>query len=102
MSRPMMTIVGGYFAGLRPGAAAGFSFLLGFVTLTLATVYKGWRSGDLIIQVFGWQNVLLGIAVAGLTASLSARFFLRLLLRNGLSPFAWYRVLLAGFLLIAF
>ena len=102
MSRPMMTIVGGYFAGLRPGAAAGFSFLLGFVTVTLATLYKAVRSGDLIVQNFGWQNVLIGNVVACITASISARFFLRLLLANGLSPFAWYRLMLAGFLLIAF
>lgn len=101
-SRPMMTIVGGYFVGLRPGAAAGFSFLLGFVTLSVATLYKGYRSGDLIIQVFGWQNVLLGILVAGLTASFSARFFLRLLLEKGLAPFAWYRIALATLLLLAF
>jgi undecaprenyl-diphosphatase len=101
-SRPMMTIVGGYFAGLRPGAAAGFSFLLGFVTLSVATLYKGYRSGALIIQVFGWENVLLGILVAGLTASVSARFFLRLLLEKGLAPFAWYRIVLAAFLLLAF
>ena len=101
-SRPMMTIVGGYFAGLRPGAAAGFSFLLGFVTLSVATLYKGYRSGDLIIQIFGWQNVLLGIVVAGVTASLSVRFFIRLLLEKGLAPFAWYRIALAVFLLLAF
>jgi undecaprenyl-diphosphatase len=101
-SRPMMTIVGGYFAGLRPGPAAGFSFLLGFVTLTVATLYKGYRSGDLIIQIFGWQNVLLGILVAGVTASISVRFFIRLLLEKGLAPFAWYRLALAAFLLLAF
>jgi undecaprenyl-diphosphatase len=95
-----MTIVGGYFAGLRPGAAAGFSFLLGFITLSVATLYKGFRSGDLILQVFGWQNVLLGIFVAGITASISARFFIRLLLQQGLAPFAWYRIALAGFLLL--
>jgi undecaprenyl-diphosphatase len=101
-SRPMMTMVGGYFAGLRPGPAAGFSFLLGFVTLSVATLYKGYRSGDLILQVFGWQNVLLGILVAGVTASVSARFFLRLLLEKGLAPFAWYRLALAAALLLAF
>jgi undecaprenyl-diphosphatase len=96
----MMTIVGGYFAGLRPGAAAGFSFLLGFVTLSMATLYKGYKSGDLILQIFGWENVLLGIVVAGITASISVRFFIRLLLKEGLAPFAWYRIALGIFLLL--
>jgi undecaprenyl-diphosphatase len=100
-SRPMMTIVGGYFAGLRPGPAAGFSFLLGFVTLTAATIYKSYKSGPLILQIFGWHNVLLGILVAALTASVSVRFFVKLLLRKGLSPFAWYRLALAGILWVA-
>ncbi len=101
-SRPMMTIVGGYFAGLAPRPAAGFSFLLGFVTLSAATLYKGYKSGPLIIQVFGWQNVILGIIVAAITASFSVRFFVRLLLQKGLSPFAWYRIGLAVFLYATF
>jgi undecaprenyl-diphosphatase len=100
-SRPMMTIVGGYFAGLPPGPAAGFSFLLGFVTLNAATAYKIYKSGALIIYIFGWPNVLLGIAVAGVTAYFSVRFFIKLLLAKGLAPFAWYRLALAGFLFFA-
>jgi undecaprenyl-diphosphatase len=99
-SRPMTTIVGGYLAGLAPGPAAGFSFLLGFVTLTAATLYKSYKSGPLIIEIFGWQSVLIGIAVAGITAWISVRFFIRLLLEKGLAPFAWYRLALAGALLL--
>jgi undecaprenyl-diphosphatase len=97
-SRPMLTIVGGYFAGLTPGAAAGFSFTLGFVTLLAATLYKVYKSGALIIYIFGWPNVLLGIGVAGCTAYFSVRFFINLLLRKGLAPFAWYRLALAAYL----
>lgn len=100
VGRPMMTIVGGYLAGLSPGPAAGFSFLLGFVTLTAATIYKGYRSGPLIIEIFGWQSVIIGIVVAGITASISVRFFIKLLLEKGLGPFAWYRLALAGALLL--
>jgi undecaprenyl-diphosphatase len=101
VGRPMMTIVGGYLNGLAPAPAAGFSFLLGFVTLSAATLYKSIKSGPVIIEIFGWQSVLIGIVVAGITASISVRFFIKLLLEKGLKPFAWYRVGLAAALLFA-
>jgi undecaprenyl-diphosphatase len=97
-SRPMMTIVGGYFAGLNPGRAAGFSFLLGFVTLSAAVIYKGYKSGAVIVQVFGWQNVVLGAFVAMVTAAITVQFLVRFLLQHGLAPFAWYRLALAAVL----
>ena len=102
VGRPMMTIVGGYLVGLRPGPAAGFSFILGFVTLSAATLYKSYKSGPLIIEIFGWQSVIIGILVAGGTAFVSVRFFITLLLQEGLKPFAWYRLALAGAVLFFF
>lgn len=99
-SRPMMAIVGGYFAGLDPRRAAEFSFLLGFVTLGAASVFKTWKSGAAMIQVFGWPHVALGAAVAAVVAAVSVRFFLHLLLRHGLNLFAWYRLVLAGALVL--
>jgi undecaprenyl-diphosphatase len=102
VGRPMTTIVGGYLVGLPPAPAAGFSFILGFVTLSAATLYKSYKSGPLIIEIFGWQSVLIGIVVAGITAFVSVRFFIKLLLQQGLKPFAWYRLALAGALLFFF
>ena len=99
VGRPMMTIVGGYLNGLSPAPAAGFSFLLGFVTLSAATLYKSYKSGPLIIEIFGWQSVLIGILIAGITAWISVRYFIKLLLEKGLKPFAWYRIALAAALL---
>ena len=90
-SRSMTTIVGGYFAGFEPRVAAEFSFLLGLVTLTAATVYKGYSSGMAMIAVFGWPHVILGIIVATVSAAAAVKFLVGYLGRHGLALFAWYR-----------
>jgi undecaprenyl-diphosphatase len=101
-SRSMMTIVGGYFVGLDPKRSAEFSFLLGFVTLSAASLYKGLKSGSAMIQVFGWSNVILGAVVAAITAAICVRFLVHWLTRHGLAVFAWYRLALAAVLGIVF
>lgn len=101
-SRSMTTIVGGYFAGLDPRRAAEFSFLLGFVTLTAATVFKSYKSGAAMIQVFGWSHVLLGCVVAAVVAAICVRFLVRWLTRHGLGIFAWYRIAIAIVLAVVF
>lgn len=97
-SRSMITIVGGYLAGLAPGKAAEFSFLVGLPTLAGAALYKGVKSGPAMIQVFGWSNVLLGGAVAMISALLAVRFLVHILSRHGLAFFAYYRLALAAIL----
>ncbi|MSU22844.1 MAG: undecaprenyl-diphosphate phosphatase [Opitutus sp.] len=97
-SRSMMVMVGGYFAGLNPRRAAEFSFLLGFVTLSGATVVKSYRSGAAMIEVFGWPHVLLGGVVAAVTAAVCVHFLVGWLTRHGLAVFAYYRLALAALL----
>ncbi|KXU35544.1 hypothetical protein AXK11_06015 [Cephaloticoccus primus] len=94
-SRSMLTIVGGYWAGLSPAKAAEFSFLVGLPVLAGAAILKGWRSGPAMIEVFGWSSVLLGVAVAAASAALAVKFLIKILTRHGLSAFALYRLLLA-------
>ena len=95
-SRPMMAIVGGYFAGLDPRRSAEFSFLLGFVTLSAACSFKTYKSGSSMIQVFGYPHVILGAVVAAAVAAICVRYFANLLVRHGLNFFAWYRIALAA------
>lgn len=94
-SRSMVTIVGGYLAGLKPVKAAEFSFLVGLPTLAGAAVYKGWKSGPAMIEVFGWGNVLLGTLVAAITAFIAVKFLVKFLTSHGLAVFAYYRLALA-------
>ena len=101
-SRSMTTIVGGYFAGLDPRRAAEFSFLLGFVTLSAAAVFKSYKSGAAMIQVFGWSHVLLGAFVAAITAAVCVKFLVHWLTRHGLAAFAFYRLTLAAALAVMF
>jgi len=95
-SRSMLTIVGGYWAGLSPARAAEFSFLVGLPVLAGAAILKGWRSGPEMITVFGAPSVLLGIAIAALSAALAVKFLIKILTRHGLAPFALYRLILAA------
>ena len=101
-SRSMTTIVGGFFAGLDPRRSAEFSFLLGFVTLTAASIFKSYKSGAAMIQVFGWSHVLLGGVVAAVTAAVCVGFLVAWLTRHGLAAFAWYRLALAAVLAVVF
>ena len=97
-SRSMMTIIGGYIAGLDPRRSAEFSFLLGLVTLSAATAFKSYKSGGAMIEVFGWPNVLIGCVVAAVTAALAVRFLVGWLSRHGMIVFAYYRLAFAAVL----
>jgi len=95
-SRSMVTIVGGYLAGLNPAKAAEFSFLVGLPVLAGAAFLKGIRSGPAMIEVFGWSNVLVGVFVAGVSAAVAVKFLVGFLTRHGLMAFALYRMVLAA------
>jgi undecaprenyl-diphosphatase len=96
----MVTIIGGYLSGLQPVKAAEFSFLVGLPTLAGAAVFKGWKSGPAMIEVFGWGNVLAGTLVAAIMAAIAVRFLVKFLTRHGLALFAYYRLALAAVLIV--
>ena len=97
-SRSMVTMVGGYFAGLAPARAAEFSFLVGLPILTGAAALKTYKAGPAMLQVFGTSSVLLGSCVAALSAAVAVKFLVSYLSRHGLGVFAIYRVALAAVL----
>lgn len=98
-SRSLSTILGGRLAGLSHAAATEFSFLVGLLTLTAASVYKMWSLGPALSQVYPAGPALVGLAVAALTAFLSVRWLVGYVSRHGLLAFAWYRIALGGAIL---
>lgn len=106
-SRSMMTITAGYFRGLKPGAAAEFSFLLGMPTLlaaTLYTLYKDYAEHKAagtknMFEVLGAKPILIGIAVAAISAFIAVRWLVGFLNKHGLAAFGVYRIVLGIVLL---
>ena len=94
-SRSMMTIIGGYVAGLAPADSAKFSFLLGLITLSAASIFKIYTDGEAILRAVSSGPMLIGMAVAFVSAAISVKWFVGFLTRSGLIPFAYYRIFLA-------
>ena len=100
-SRSLATILGGRLAGLSHAASTEFSFLVGLLTLTAASVYKMWSLGPALAQVYPAGPAGLGLLIAAVTAFASVRWLVGYVSRHGLGVFAWYRIALGGTILAA-
>jgi undecaprenyl-diphosphatase len=95
VSRSLITILGGRLVGLSTQAAVEYSFLLGLVTLTGASVYETAKEGGAIIDTLGLVAPLVGIVAAFVAAALSIKWMVGYLNRHTLAIFGWYRIGLA-------
>ncbi len=105
-SRSLMTIVGGLLVGLSLRAAIEYSFLLGVLTLTAATVKKAlWKVHDLdaaydvwfggaklMWDHYGALPLLVGVIAATVSAALAVKWLVSYLQSHGLAIFGWYRI----------
>ncbi len=95
-SRSLATILGALLAGVGMAAAVEFSFILGFVTLTAATVYSLLRDGGDLFEQFGVIDPLIGLLFAFLSAVVAIKWMIRYLETNSLAIFGWYRLVVAA------
>jgi undecaprenyl-diphosphatase len=95
VSRSLATIVGGALLGLSITAAVEFSFLLGLVTLSAATLLDAAEEGRRMLAMFGPVMPFIGLAVAWLSAVVSVKWMVGYLQKHGLAIFGYYRVAVA-------
>lgn len=94
VSRSMITIIGAVLVGLSLRAAVEFSFLLGLLTLTAATVWEGLGGGAELIDTFGVTTPLIGLVVAFVSAMAAVKWMVAWLNDKGFEVFGWYRVII--------
>lgn len=95
VSRSLMTMLGGLFAGLSVAAAVEFSFLLGLITLSAATVHDAYKFGPAMVSELGWAPMIAGTLMAWLSAVIAVKWMVGYLNRHSLSIFGWYRIFAA-------
>jgi undecaprenyl-diphosphatase len=95
-SRSLVTIVAALLVGVSMEAAVEFSFLLGFVTLSAATLYETAKDGRLMLDTFGVATPLLGLLVAFVFAAIAIKWMVGYLNHHDPAIFGWYRIGLAA------
>jgi undecaprenyl-diphosphatase len=99
-SRSGVTITAARILGFERQDAARFSFLLSAPVILLAAGYKFVEMLASGVTV-AWGQLGLGALVACIVAYIRIEFFMRVVTRIGLAPFAIYRLALAAFILYA-
>ena len=94
VSRSGATIVGGLLCGLERRAAADYSFLAAVPTMIAAVSYDLIKSRG-ALEAADAAPFAVGFLVSFVAAWAAVRFFVALLGRTTLRPFAWYRIAIA-------
>ena len=97
-SRSGITITAGRALGFARSDAARFSFLLSIPIILLAAAYETYKlvtSG----AAFAPELIVIGTGISAIVAYFTIGFFLRVVNRIGMMPFAIYRVLLGAVIL---
>jgi len=100
-SRSGITMTAGLLLGLTRQSAARFSFLMAIPVILLAACLEIWALAGAGTGV-RWTELALVTVLSAAAAWLCIHFFLRLLDRIGMAPFALYRLALGAALLVIY
>ena len=100
VSRSGATIVAGMWLGLSRPAAARFGFLLGMPAIAVAAARTAVGLGPGDVAPDAWRWFLTGMVVSGIVGYIVVALFLRYLAKHPLDVFAYYRLALAGAVLV--
>jgi undecaprenyl-diphosphatase len=93
-SRSLITIVAAVLVGLSLRAAVEFSFLLGLVTLSAATLATAAQDGAELVDLYGVATPAIGMVVAFVAAVASVRWMVSWLENRSFDVFGWYRIVI--------
>ncbi|MCI0504644.1 MAG: undecaprenyl-diphosphate phosphatase [Gammaproteobacteria bacterium] len=99
VSRAGATIMGGLIFGLSRKTATEFSFFLAIPTMFAATVYDVYKNWALL-HVEDLPVFAVGFAASFIAAMLTVKALLRFVSNHTFIPFAWYRIVFGGVVLI--
>lgn len=100
-SRSAATIIGAMLLGASRVVASEFSFFLAIPTLLAASVYTLYKSG-LNMSPTQLSVLITGFIVSFLVAWVVIAGFMNYIGRRDFKPFAYYRIILGGFILAYF
>ncbi len=98
-SRSGITLTAGLFLGLRPEAAARFSFLLSIPIIIASALLEGYKLVVYEPQGANPIEMLIGITISFITALIVISMFMRYISKSGMALFVIYRLLLGAVLL---
>jgi undecaprenyl-diphosphatase len=99
-SRSGATIIGAMLFGFSRRCATEFSFFLGIPTLMAAGAYSLWKER----AALSWADTptfAVGFVVSFFAAWLCIRWLIRYVATHDFTPFAWYRIVFGGIVLLS-
>lgn len=101
-SRSGITLTAGLFLGMRPEAAARFSFLLSIPIILASALLEGYKLATSEVAGANIMEMLIGGIIAFITALIVISLFMRFISKSGMGIFVTYRILLGAALLYFF